>query len=298
MLPASAAGQETAAFFKQNCASCHTIGGGKLTGPDLKDASKRKERDWLAAFILNPKAVLDSGDSYAVKLKKDHGGVEMPVVFGITKDRAEALLSLIDEESKLERSQFVGVQVSDRPWTAAGAAEGREIFLGLHRLGKGGAPCISCHTVAGLSPMMGGKVGPDLTRVFEKMQTRKQFAAWLSAPATPTMAPIYKDHPLEPDEILAVVDFFEETKQASADDAVASMTFLLLGLGGTVVALVGFDYAWRRRFRAVRRVLVPNGGIPVPTANGSEITPATRVLFSAPLPDGSRTLPNEVKHEV
>ena len=38
-------GQETAQYFRQNCASCHTIGGGRLTGPDLKDVTKRKERD-------------------------------------------------------------------------------------------------------------------------------------------------------------------------------------------------------------------------------------------------------------
>jgi hypothetical protein len=226
-----------------------------LTGPDLKNASQRKDHDWLSAFVQNPKAVLDSGDNYALKLKKDYGGVEMPVVFGMTRERAEALLKLIDDESKLERSQFAGVQVSDRPWTAAGAAEGRDIFLGRHRLANGGAACISCHSVAGLTPMMGGKLGPDLTRAFEKMQTRKQFVAWLSAPATPTMAPIYKEHPLETDEILPIVDFFEESKQASSDDAVASMSFLLLGLGGTVFALVVFDYLWRRRFRAVRRQL-------------------------------------------
>ncbi|HYV37285.1 MAG TPA: c-type cytochrome [Gemmataceae bacterium] len=257
LFPSKAASQETAAFFKQNCASCHTIGGGRLTGPDLKNVSQRKEHDWLVAFVINPKTILDSGDSYAVKLRKDYGGIDMPVVFGLTKDRAESLLKLIEDESKLERSQFAGAPLTDRPWTAAGAAQGHDIFLGVTPLSKGGAACISCHTIAGLSPMRGGKLGPDLTRVFEKMQTRKQFAAWLSAPATPTMAPIYKNHPLEPDEILALVDLFEHTKETGADDAVASMNFFLLGLGGTVVGLVGFDYVWRRRFRAVRRFLAP-----------------------------------------
>jgi cytochrome c2 len=28
--------QEAADFFRQNCANCHTIGDGRLTGPDLK----------------------------------------------------------------------------------------------------------------------------------------------------------------------------------------------------------------------------------------------------------------------
>jgi hypothetical protein len=209
----------------------------------------------------------------------------MPVVFGLNRERAESLLKLIDEESKLERSQFAGVQVSDQPWTAAGAARGHNIFLGYAPLAKGGAPCISCHTVAGLSPMRGGQLGPDLSRVFEKMQTRKQFAAWLSAPATPTMMPTYKNHPLEPDEVLALVDFFEESRNGAADDAVASLNFLLLGLGGTVATLFAFDYVWRRRFRAVRRNLLPGPPADDGKASGAIRKSLGETLRPA-LPDG------------
>jgi cytochrome c2 len=57
--------QETADYFKKNCASCHTIGGGRLTRPDLKDVTKRKDREWLTTFITNPKATIDGGDPYA-----------------------------------------------------------------------------------------------------------------------------------------------------------------------------------------------------------------------------------------
>src|SRR5690606_36048558 len=32
LLPAIAAAQDAADFFRQNCVSCHTIGGGRLTG--------------------------------------------------------------------------------------------------------------------------------------------------------------------------------------------------------------------------------------------------------------------------
>src|SRR5581483_10324354 len=48
--------QDAAAFFKQNCASCHTIGGGRLTGPDLKDVTARKDRAWFVQFLQGPKA--------------------------------------------------------------------------------------------------------------------------------------------------------------------------------------------------------------------------------------------------
>ena len=46
--------EETIAFYRQNCASCHTIGGGRLTGPDLKDVTERATEEWLVDFILDP----------------------------------------------------------------------------------------------------------------------------------------------------------------------------------------------------------------------------------------------------
>jgi mono/diheme cytochrome c family protein len=45
VLTAGAAAQEAADFFRQNCISCHTVGGGRLTGPDFKNVTQRKERE-------------------------------------------------------------------------------------------------------------------------------------------------------------------------------------------------------------------------------------------------------------
>ena len=33
--------QETAEYFRTRCTSCHTIGGGRLTGPDLKNVMQQ-----------------------------------------------------------------------------------------------------------------------------------------------------------------------------------------------------------------------------------------------------------------
>jgi mono/diheme cytochrome c family protein len=254
---APADAQEAADFFKQNCASCHTIGGGRLTGPDLKDVTKRKDRDWLANFIANPKAVIDGGDPYAQQLAQESRGVVMPTLFGLTRDRIDSLLNLIEAESKLPRSQFAGVQISNRTLTADDVARGRELFLGVKWLRNGGAACISCHTVQGVGALGGGKLGPDLTRVYERMQDRKQLAAWLSAPATPTMQPVFKTHPLESEEILSLVAFFEQSaKEGREDDSPSALRFFLLGMGGAGAGLAVFDALWRRRFRGVRRVLV------------------------------------------
>jgi mono/diheme cytochrome c family protein len=42
--------QDVQKFYKQNCSSCHTIGGGRLTGPDLKNVHQRKDDDWIKGF--------------------------------------------------------------------------------------------------------------------------------------------------------------------------------------------------------------------------------------------------------
>lgn len=257
VIPVAANAQETAEFFKQNCASCHTIGGGRLTGPDLKDVTTHKDREWLAQFIANPKAIIDGGDPYAQQLLQESRGVVMPTLFGLTRERIDTLLNLIESESKLPRSQFAGMQLSSRPLTADDVARGRALFVGHQRLVNGGAACISCHSVQGIGALGGGKLGPDLTRVFERMRDRKQLAAWLSAPATPTMLPAFKTHPMEPDEVLALVAFFEQSaKEGRADDSPSALRFFLLGLGGAGLGLAIFDVLWRRRFRGVRRVLV------------------------------------------
>jgi mono/diheme cytochrome c family protein len=248
--------QETADFFKQSCASCHTIGGGRLTGPDLKDVTKRKDRDWLVSFILDPKAVIDSGDPYAARLLEEARGVVMPQVHGLTRERAERLLDLIEAESKLERSQFAGLKISDKPFTPAEVERGRELFLGLSRLSGGGPACVSCHSVRGSGGLGGGKLGPDLTTAYERMEGRKNLASWLLAPATPTMSPVYKKHPLKPEEVLPLVAYLEEADREGGEESPSTLVFFLLGLGGAVAGLVTLDVIWKGRFRAVRRPLV------------------------------------------
>ena len=67
-IPGIAHAQDSSAYFQANCASCHTIGGGPLVGPDLQNVEQRKDRTWLLAFLDNPQAVIDSGGPYGKKI--------------------------------------------------------------------------------------------------------------------------------------------------------------------------------------------------------------------------------------
>lgn len=245
-------------FFKSNCVSCHTIGGGPLVGPDLKDVTVRQpDRDWLIRFIRNPKAVIDSGDAYALKIMEESRGVIMAVPTAVTPEMADALLKMIEAESQLEESQFKGMQVDDRPFTDADRLKGEQIFTGKLRLTLGGPACIGCHTVSNLGGLGGGRLGLDLTKVYETIGGRTPLTAWLYSPATPTMSSIFAGRQIDTEERRWLVAYFEQSAmQVGKDNSNSKLNFFLLGLGGAIIVLALMDGLWRRRFRAVRQPMV------------------------------------------
>jgi mono/diheme cytochrome c family protein len=261
LLIASAAFADDAAiYFRQNCTSCHTIGGGRLVGPDLKNVTQRRDRLWLQSFIANPKAKFDASDPYVLQLKEEARGAVMPNISGINEGIAASLLALIDAESKLPKSQFIGLNIGDQPFTAADIQNGYRIFTGQRKLANGGPACVSCHTVQGIGGLGGGQLGPDLTKVYERLQGRKGLAAWLQAPATPTMRPTFANTAITNDEIVPLVAYFESAaRQRPAAQDTSLLTFFIFGIGGSVLGFAGVDFIWRKRFRGVRRPLTRGG---------------------------------------
>lgn len=256
-LPRFAAAQVANDFFQQNCSTCHTIGGGRLVGPDLKDAVQQKDREWLEHFIQDPEAVLNSGDPYALQLKKDANGIVMPKMPGVTPQMAEELLNMIEVQSKLPKSSLAGVTVSEQPFTANDVLTGREIFLGKHKLSQGGPPCVSCHTLGSIGGLGGGRLGPDLTLVYKRLGGRKSLGAWLTAPATPTMQSVFRNHSLQSAEILPLLAVFEDSSQQSQPaNANSQIKFSLAGIAGALLGLAFMGWVWRGRIRTVRRALV------------------------------------------
>ena len=250
--------QDTDEFYDQACKGCHTIGGGRLTGPDLKNVEDRKDREWLIRFMLDPQAVIDSGDAYARKIVDEApGGMIMPKVAGLDRARAVKLMDLIAAESALERSRWAGTSLSERAFTADDRSLGRELFHGHVRFESGAPSCVSCHAVADVGGLGGGQLGPDLSDAYARLEGRKALGAWLLAPATETMAPVYKKHPISEDEILPLLAYLEEqAKSGEVAPEGPGVEFLLIGVLVAAAILFLFDHLWRRRFTSVRGRLV------------------------------------------
>ena len=91
--------------------------------------------------------------------------------------------------------------------TAANVEQGRDIFLGYRRLAGAGLPAF--RVIAPTASALSAAVGAG------------------------------KQHPLQPEEILALIAYFEDSaKHGREDNGVAPLNFFLIGLGGTAAGLV------------------------------------------------------------
>lgn len=60
------------------CSQCHTIGKGKLIGPDLLNVDERHNILWISNFINNSDSLIKSGDTTAIKLFNSNEKIPMP----------------------------------------------------------------------------------------------------------------------------------------------------------------------------------------------------------------------------
>ena len=252
-------GQSAAEDFAQSCAMCHSIGGGPLVGPDLAGMDERRERSWLIRFIVDPQAVIESGDAAAQEMVNQYQGMVMPASPGMTSERAAALADYVTAQSNGSEAPTEAPQpTAQAPFTEADVESGRRLFRGEQAFEAGGPACLACHDVSALGGLGGGSLGPDLSNVYARLGKRQGLEPWLSAPPTPTMSSLYRTRPLNEQEIHALAAYFADRAGDESSAPVGSGPFVLLGAGATVLLLFIFHLLWKERFRGVRRKLVEN----------------------------------------
>jgi len=85
-------------FQSKGCVACHTIGSGKLTGPDLKGVTERRQEEWLKQWIKSPDTMVFS-DPIAKELLAEYM-VPMPNQGLTDQEVIEVITYLKYEDSK------------------------------------------------------------------------------------------------------------------------------------------------------------------------------------------------------
>lgn len=271
LLVCPAAAQDPATFYEDNCASCHTIGGGVLGGPDLKGVTTRRDREWLIRFLLDPEAF--RSDPAVIQMIKESDGLEMGPTEGLTRELAEAILQLIEQQSNAgdpaAAAQFA-------PFSAEEEVAGRHLFTGTQRLGAGGPACVSCHHNGDVS-FRGGRLGPDLVNLHERLGGGRGVTAWLKATQSPMMRSLYKDRRLNDDEARALAAFLESVPPVPPPGRTTA-PHVVAGFIGSLLTVGLIGGVWTRRFRAVRRPLVDGARRPL----GPESPKSSRHALGGP----------------
>ncbi len=87
-------------IFGQKCTACHTIGKGKLIGPDLSGVTVRREETWLRRQIKEPDIMIAEEDPIVMELLKESNNVPMAPL-GLTDDEVTAVIAYLKSTEQM-----------------------------------------------------------------------------------------------------------------------------------------------------------------------------------------------------
>ncbi len=240
-------------LFQSKCAACHSIGSGRLVGPDLKGVVERRSTSWLTQFINSSQSLIKSGDAKAVAVFDEFNGIVMPD-FSFSEAQIAELIGHIGGQTA-GSSAVVEENTSpepqpDEPISKEQVFKGLELFQGTIRFSNGGPACNACHHVKNDAVIGGGILAKELTTVFSRMGGSGVGAILGQAPF-PVMQAAYKANALTQDEITYLVAFLQ-----NADEQHLFQQPRDYGIGLFISGAVGagllyllFAFIWRGRKR-------------------------------------------------
>ena len=249
--PQDQTGAPGEALFQTKCAACHTIGKGKLVGPDLQGVTALRDAQWLKSFIADPNQLFAANDPTAMQLLSESNNVKMPAL-GLTDAEVTALMAYLGRTGATSASATAPTAPAGDP------TSGQRLFTGELALAKGGPSCLACHSVSGIGGLGVGALGPELTHVAQRYPG-PGLAAVLGNIAFPTMAGPFTNRPLTAQEQADLAAFLVQADQghppvpAFAAGALTASTWRLLGIGlvGTIALTVLLAFFWPRQRQSV-----------------------------------------------
>ncbi len=264
-------------LFQNKCASCHTVGGGRLVGPDLAGVEDRRPEDWIRSFIRSSQDMIKSGDEYAQKRFKEFNKTVMPDQ-DLTDQELDALLGYIEEKGagaeKATAETGGSEEEGDAQTDAKGSGQkaqatekgdkdkaavaelsqkeliekGMDYFQGKERFDNGGPACNSCHHVNHDEVVSGGALAKELTTAYSRLGG-KGIEGMLKNPAFPAMKKSYENADLTAKEIASLKAFLKEVDEEHIYQTSGNYeNYFLWGGGiGILCLLFLFSLTWMKR---------------------------------------------------
>ncbi|MFA3782476.1 cytochrome c [Melioribacteraceae bacterium 4301-Me] len=237
-------------IFSKRCTACHTIGSGKLIGPDLANVNKRRSEEWIIKFVQSSQSVIKSGDSTAVAVFEANNKVVMPDQ-DLTPAQIKSIISYIAANSPDANNPNakVPLQIFNASLiTQADIERGKKLFMGEVRFANGGPACISCHNVNNVGMFNGGLLAKDLTNAFTRLSAAG-IDGIIRNPPFPAMIDGFGQKSLTDQEIKDLLAFlYNADLQGTAQlSPLQSQLDLLIGVVLILnIVLVIFLFAWQR----------------------------------------------------
>lgn len=244
----SAFAQDGESTFKQNCAMCHSVGNGRVVGPDLKDVDKKRKLEWILQFVKGSQDFIKSGDADA-KAIFDQFQIVMPNQ-NLSDEQIKSVVAYIaskSAESEMASKEPEPVKIEV---TSDLVIKGMHYFEGSVSLSNGGPACISCHNVDYFAVIPGGVLAKDLTTVHSRLGGDDGVKGILGAPPFPAMTTAYKTHPISDEEIAAITGFLslvDKDKQHQTPQS--NLDLLQNGTIGLGIVLVLIFIIWNKKKR-------------------------------------------------
>jgi mono/diheme cytochrome c family protein len=247
-------------IFVQTCKTCHTIGQGKLIGPDLYDVHNRRSENWIKRFIKSSQSVINSGDETAVNLFNEFNRSVMPDQPLSDDEIKEILIYIEDQTTKVNLAGGPVIAIPKPVLNSEGKTldeadendyqMGKDLFSGKDRLANGGAACISCHNVFNNEVIGGGLLGLDLTTAFTRLNGSGVNTIISNSPF-PVMQYAYINQRVSQDEAYYLTVFLKQTDSLYTTQQPLSSDngFVLSGIIGVVVLFSLYGGMWWNRKR-------------------------------------------------
>lgn len=243
----------------QQCKACHTIGQGKLLGPDLLDVSKKRDAVWLKNFIKSSQTMIKNGDADAIALFEEFNKLPM-MDYNLPDADINAIIKYIDSFSTEDAEGGETTATAFDSLAAVKAAEylasidteenrkkGKELFHGERKFKNGGASCISCHHVNTKDAVQGGLLAADLTKSFSRNGGFPGIKGIIEFPPFPAMKDAYQHAALTEDESIKLQVFLMHADKENVRSESSILTFMKQGIFGVVILLILISLVWFKR---------------------------------------------------